>query len=200
MYHLTNNGLPNVWLQDGYKTGTDKFGPYYSINDIPGLYQAIAIALAHGGGELTSCELRVVRRQLGLTQKQLADKLGRTEQTVLLWERDRANKCAAIPTDSAQLIKFMVLDHLRPDMTVPAAFRHIDQPRPERLVMTRSNGQWDSAINNIALSTVIHGKVLEGWKRPDTEVLHFDLGLTVTEFSQAIEARLLEQEVSRWTH
>ncbi len=200
MYNLKNSGLPNVWLQDGYKTGTDKFGPYYSIEDIPGLYRAIAVVLAHGCGDLTARELRIIRQQLGLTQKQLADKLGRTEQTVLLWERDRTNKRAAIPTDAAQLIKFMVLEHLRPDMTVAAAFRHIGQPRPEHLVMTRSNSQWDSAINNITSSTVIHSNILKGWKRPDTEVHHFDHGLTVTEFSQASVVRLMEQEVPQWTH
>ncbi|MDP2793372.1 MAG: hypothetical protein Q8O25_04710 [Sulfurisoma sp.] len=145
MFHMTNSGLPNVWLQSGYRTGEDKFGPYYSIDDLPGLYRAIALSLAHGGGQLSATELRVIRRQLQLTQADLGKRLGRTEQTVLLWERR-----GIIPADAAQQIKLMVLRHFSPRMTIDDAFRHLEQPKPERIVMARRHDQWECALDCIA--------------------------------------------------
>lgn len=142
MFHMTNSGLPNVWLQSGYKTGTDRFGPFYSIDDLPGLYRAIALALAHGGGQLSADELRVIRRQLALTQAQLGAALGRTEQTVLLWERS-----GKIPADAAQHIKLMVLRHFSPKMTIGDAFQHLEQPKPARIVMARRDNQWECALS-----------------------------------------------------
>ncbi len=141
MFHMTNSGLPNVWLQSGYRTGEDKFGPYYSIEDLPGLYRAIALSLAHGGGDLSADELRVIRRQLKLTQAQLAAKLGRTDQAVLLWERR-----GKIPADAAQQIKLLVLRRFSPRMAIEDAFRHLEQPKPARIVLVRRDGQWECAL------------------------------------------------------
>lgn len=141
MFHMTNSGLPNVWLQSGYKTGEDKFGPYYSIEDLPGLYKAIALSLAHGGGGLSADELRVIRRQLELTQAQLGRALGREEQTVLLWERR-----GKIPADAAQQIKLLVLRRFSPRMALDDAFHHLEQPKPERIVLTRRNNQWECVL------------------------------------------------------
>ena len=161
MFHMTNCGLPNVWLQSGFKTGTDKFGSFYSIDDLPGLYRAIALALAHGSGLLSADELRVIRRQLGLTQAQLGAALGRTEQTVLLWERS-----GKIPADSAQNIKLMVLRKFSPHMIIEEAFRHLEQRKPERIVLTRRDNQWEctlTCVDPILLAT----RMVE-WNEEDT--------------------------------
>lgn len=161
MFHMTNCGLPNVWLQSGFKTGTDKFGSFYSIDDLPGLYRAIALALAHGSGLLSADELRVIRRQLGLTQAQLGAALGRTEQTVLLWERS-----GKIPADSAQTIKLMVLRKFSPRMIIDEAFRHLEQRKPERIVLTRRDNQWEctlACVDPILLAT----RMVE-WNEEDT--------------------------------
>jgi DNA-binding XRE family transcriptional regulator len=141
MFHMTNCGLPNVWLQSGYKTGTDKFGPFYSIVDLPGLYRAIALALAHGAGQLSADELRVIRRQLELTQAQLGAALGRTEQTVLLWERG-----GKIPADSAKTVKLMILRHFSPRITIEDAFQHLEQRKPARIVLARTQNQWECVL------------------------------------------------------
>lgn len=142
MFHMTNCGLTNVWLQSGFKTGTDKFGTFYSIDDLPGLYRAIVLSLAHGDRQLSADELRIIRRQLGLTQAQLGASLGRTEQTVLLWERS-----GKIPADAAQHIKLMVLRNFSPRMTIEDAFQHLEQPKPARIVMARCDNQWECALS-----------------------------------------------------
>lgn len=141
MFHMTNAGVDNVWLADGYQTGEDKFGPYYSIEDVPGVYRAIAMALVHGGPTLSNRELRLLRRQLELTQAQLGERIGRTEQTVLLWERS-----GKIPADAARQVKLMALERLAPNITLTEAFRTIDQPRPAKIVLSRRTGEWGMFI------------------------------------------------------
>jgi len=157
MFHYPGCELPNVWLESGFQVGEDKFGPYYSVEDIPGLFRAIAFALAHGGGELSAKELRLLRRQLDLTQRDLADKLGRTEQTVLLWERD-GGRAIHIPADAARLIKIMVLHHFVPRWSIDTVLHHIDQPRPNRIILSRQNGHWESTINGQLLHTATRGQ------------------------------------------
>jgi DNA-binding transcriptional regulator YiaG len=138
---MTNSGLPNVWLASGYETGEDKFGPYYSINDLPGLYVAIAMAITSGDGSLTAGELRLLRRQLDMTQAALAAALGYTEQNILLWERR-----GAIPAPAARQVKLMVLRQLHPAMSLNDAFGHLTKIRPERLVFSRLDNRWAESI------------------------------------------------------
>lgn len=137
MLHLTDSGLPNLYLENGYKIGEDKYGSYYSVEDIDGLYRVTAIALASGGGAMTAAELRLLRRRLGITQAELGSVLGRTEQTVLLWERH-----GRVPDDAAKLIKFMMLNHLEPTMPLRDAFRRLEKRLPEKIVMVRVGNEW----------------------------------------------------------
>ena len=195
MFHMTNSGLNNVWLKNGYKTGEDKFGPYYSINDIPGLYGAITVALAHGGGDLSAAELRVIRRQLGMTQAELGNELGCKDQTVLLWERR-----GVIPEAEAKQIKFMILRQFCPEMKIEAAFRHIEQPRPQRLVMSRENGCWDSVINNMHMYTAEQPAWSTGL---DTELSNLDefdhvLGVVKVVMTADQPKVPVEQEGQQW--
>jgi putative transcriptional regulator len=195
MFHMTNCGLPNVWLQSGFKTGTDKFGNFYSIDDLPGLYRAIALALAHGGGQLSANELLVFRRQLGLTQAQLGAALGRTEQTVLLWERS-----GKIPADSAQTIKLMVLRKFSPHMTIDEAFRHLEQRKPERIVLTRRGDQWECVL--ACLDPVLEATYDSEWNEADFQ---FEIGATwpVQKVGKYIKTHAIEidrnEDSQSWT-
>lgn len=200
MYHFKDSGIENVWLQNGYRTGTDKFGPYLSIDDIPGLYRAIAIALAHGGGSLTCAQLRLMRQQLYMTQKQLAEKIGRTEQTILLWERcvSKENlRTPIVPKDSARLIKLMLLEQLCEGMTLSAAFCHLEQAVQNRIVMTRKNGQWDAAING--LHPVAVHLVSQNWGTREEPHMAFESGGEVTEVSIVHEIAVSSAGVPQWT-
>jgi len=201
MYHFKDSGFEHVWLQNGYKTGTDKFGSYLSVDDILGLYRAIAIALAHGGGSLSPAELRLMRQQLHMTQKQLAEKIGRTEQTILLWERCASKenvRAPVIPKDSARLIKLMVLQQLCEGITLSSAFCHLEQTAQDRIVMTRRNGHWDSAINGTH-PVAVH-LMSQNWNTQEESHTPFDRGHEVTEISRAQEIAITSTGVPQWTH
>lgn len=86
MYHYTESGLRNVWLANGYKVRNVGGEEAVAIHDADQLHQAIGRSLAQKP-HLTGAELRFLRKEMGLSQKRLADMLGSTEQTVSLWER-----------------------------------------------------------------------------------------------------------------
>ncbi len=57
--------------------------------------------------DLTGAELRFLRKEIGLSQKRLADLLGSTEQTVSLWERGRR-----MPKAHDRLVRVIYLESL----------------------------------------------------------------------------------------
>src|SRR5690606_8297361 len=86
MYHYTESGLRNVWLANGYKIRNVGGEDAVAIHDVDQLHQVIGRSLARKP-HLTGTEFRFLRKEMGLSQKRLADMLGSSEQTVSLWER-----------------------------------------------------------------------------------------------------------------
>lgn len=60
------------------------------IPDGDDFYALVAIPLRAGGeGEITGATLRAYRKKYGLTQLQMAEKLGVTKESISEWERNR---------------------------------------------------------------------------------------------------------------
>ena len=87
MLELTDAGLRNVWLRNGYVQHTTPYGKGVSFDDLDGLTRAICNALAQKPGKLTGAEFRYLRNAMLLSQKSLGDMLGYSEQTVAKWEK-----------------------------------------------------------------------------------------------------------------
>lgn len=87
MYHYTDGGLRNVWLENGYVEHDTPYGKAVSFHDAGGLTRAICNALINKPSKLTGAEFRYIRSSLLLSQKMLGKKLGYTEQAVALWEK-----------------------------------------------------------------------------------------------------------------
>ena len=87
MYHYTECGLDNVWLENGYKVHKTPYGKGVSIDDASGLHAVLVAELVKKQGRITGKELRFLRTHLALSQSNLAKCLGATEQSVSLWER-----------------------------------------------------------------------------------------------------------------
>lgn len=86
MYHYTESGLDNVWLENGYTKRRTPYGVATAVQDVDGLYKVIGRTLALKG-HLTGAEFRFLRKRLGLSQARFAALIGKTEQAVALWER-----------------------------------------------------------------------------------------------------------------
>jgi putative transcriptional regulator len=89
-YHYTECGLDNVYLENGFTLHKTAYGRGLSIDDTDGLHREIGRWLIGLPKPLNGAELRFLRIELDMTQKDLAAVLGTTEQTLRLWEKHRA--------------------------------------------------------------------------------------------------------------
>lgn len=88
-YHYTESGLDNIWLVNGYKIHKTPYGEGVSIHNTEGLHKAIALWLINLPKPLTGAELRFIRTDMELTQKNMAGILGATEQSLRLLEKHK---------------------------------------------------------------------------------------------------------------
>lgn len=88
MYRYLGCGLDNVHLRNGYEVQTTASGQeVIAITDIPGLHRAIAENLCDAPRALTPQEFRFIRKELDMSQRQVALLVNMEEQTVSNWER-----------------------------------------------------------------------------------------------------------------
>jgi DNA-binding transcriptional regulator YiaG len=107
MYQYRESGLDTVWLVNGYTIIDDEeFGECVSITDTRGSHKAIAHDLIFNKPTLTGAEFRFLRKELELSQKALADLLGKDEQAVARWEK--AHKA---PAQADRMLRVLVLDY-----------------------------------------------------------------------------------------
>ena len=90
MYHYEECGLSDVWLIDGFKIVDDEeYGELVSIASVNELHKTIGLYLINEKPELNGEEIRFLRKELNLSQKNLAGILSVNESTVRNWESDR---------------------------------------------------------------------------------------------------------------
>ena len=88
VYRYTECGLDNVFLEGVDVQQDDHGDEVYSIENILSLHKVIAHAIIGRRGGLSGPELRFLRSEMGLTQEELAKRLGCTRVTISRWERD----------------------------------------------------------------------------------------------------------------
>lgn len=90
LYRYKGCGLDNVYLQNGYAVNTLRSGEeVISIEDIEGLHCAIASAIVDSASALDARTFKYLRKELDMSQRQVAQMFDVDEQTVSLWERAR---------------------------------------------------------------------------------------------------------------
>ncbi|HET6632020.1 MAG TPA: helix-turn-helix domain-containing protein [Rhodanobacteraceae bacterium] len=90
MYRYKGCGLDNVYLRNGYTSGRTKSGEeVVSIQDVDGLHCALATAIIDSPSSLDAKTFKFLRKELDMSQRQLAHIFDVEEQTVSLWERAR---------------------------------------------------------------------------------------------------------------
>lgn len=105
MHHYTESGLPYVWLTDGYRLENTPYGETLSIQDADGLHRAIARWIAETLPRIGGREVKFLRLELDCTQAELGERLGVTEQTVSLWERQPDKP---LPPAADRLLRLLV--------------------------------------------------------------------------------------------
>lgn len=86
IYHYKSCGLDNVFLMNGFREEETEYGRAVAFSDIAGLHMAIALYIIRQDGKLSGKEFKFIRRELELTQEQLAKYLGVATQEINRWE------------------------------------------------------------------------------------------------------------------
>ena len=126
-YHYTDSGLDNVWLENGYTAHKTAYGEGISIQDTAGLHKAIGTWLIEAPKPLNGAELRFIRMEMELTQRDLAGILGSDEQAVRRWEKQRSKPFNG-PAD--RLLRAVYHEYLEGDGSVRRMvdrLAHLDQ-------------------------------------------------------------------------
>jgi DNA-binding transcriptional regulator YiaG len=112
MYHYTESGLRNIWLVNGYLVKRTSYGKAVSIRDLEGLHRYIGSVVARQPG-LSGPELRFLRKEMGMSQRALAEFVGTSEQNISLWERR-----GRVPQAADRIIKLAYLETINKDGNV----------------------------------------------------------------------------------
>ena len=142
MYHYTECGLQNVWLENGYKRHKTPYGGGVAIDDVEGLHAAIGRVIARRP-RLTGAELRFLRKEMEMSQRALADLLGTSEQNVSLWERR-----GRVPQYARRLVKAIYVEHLEGHVQIRKMIDALiaqDEDGTDRLHFTANGGRWKMA-------------------------------------------------------
>jgi DNA-binding transcriptional regulator YiaG len=142
MYHYTESGLQNIWLENGYIVRKTPYGKGVSIDDVEGLHREIGRAIARKP-HLTGAELRFLRKELGMSQSALGSMVGTSEQNVSLWERR-----GRMPRAADRLVRLLYLEHISDNPKICeliSRLNELDQQKIEKLHFSAEHGSWKEA-------------------------------------------------------
>lgn len=111
MYHYTECGLDDVYLQNGFKITKSRSGRSVSIKNIEGLHDAIGENLVLHKKDLNGKEIRFLRHELLMSQSTLAHCLGIGWQAINRWENGKTQ----IPKPAEALIRLLYMSTRHPE-------------------------------------------------------------------------------------
>lgn len=149
--HYTMCGLDGIYLLNGFLPKKTPHGNGVTISDIDGLHKTIGLSLIMDRKTLTPEELRFLRKEMGLTQADLAQRLGLSDQQVARWEKGECE----ISSPAEKLIRFYYALELVP-VKKRASFlnklnksiKHLtksDEVRTPKLVFKETEYGWAKA-------------------------------------------------------
>ena len=128
MYHYTDGGLTNVWLQNGYEVRSTPYGNGVAIYDLEGLVKEICLALAVKSSPLDNNEFRYIRSVgMLLSQVGLGSTMGVDARSVARWE-----KHGRPPRWADRIIRVLYIAHADGDQTTRSVINRINTV--ERLI------------------------------------------------------------------
>lgn len=104
-------GLDGIYLLNGYTEEEHDGERHLSVADVDGLYQAIGRHLVVHRKGLAPKEIKFLRNTLGLTQAEMAKRLGNNSQSVARWEKGECE----IPGSAEKLLRAIFLASLLRD-------------------------------------------------------------------------------------
>jgi DNA-binding transcriptional regulator YiaG len=144
MYHYTDGGLQNVWLENGFALHSTKHGEAISFDDLDGLNTAICLALCKKTSKLTGAEYRYLRQAMLMSQASLGDLLGVSNQAVAIWE-----KSGRIPKLADTAIRLIYTAQANGDEKVKNIVTALNETERFMLVMRETKKGWVATSRNL---------------------------------------------------
>ncbi len=144
MYHYTECGLRNVWLVNGYGMQRTPYGEGVAIRNLDGLHRVIARRLVRLPRTLAGREFRFLRKELELSQENLADYLGCNVQALARWEKGKSR----VAKPAERLLRLLYREADEGDTAIMALIKRIGSRGPAeraRMEFERTRGQWKAA-------------------------------------------------------
>ena len=142
MYQYTDCGLDNVWLINGYKAWGTPYGEATAVESADQLHRAIALFLVNRKPRLSGGEFRFIRRELYLSQAELAQILGNDAQSVARWE-----KSGRIPRMAERFLRALYREHAEGNAGIRELVARLSDERregKERLVFEDTEIGWQA--------------------------------------------------------
>lgn len=137
-------GLDNIYLTSGYHVRMVAGEEFVSVHDADGLHQAIAMTLAQHRKVLSGKEVRFLRKFLDLTQRELGDLLGVSDQSVARYEKDQS----ALDGATDALLRILVVQRAEDGVNVRQlleCIRSSDDLSEDCLTLEHDDHEWRTA-------------------------------------------------------
>ncbi len=139
--HYTACGLDNIYLTGGYEVKEIGGETFVSVHDVEDLHMAIATYLAKQRKVLAGPEVRFLRKYLDLTQRELGELLGVSDQSVARYEKAQSTLEGA----SDALLRLLVTAQAQGCINVRdelSAIRSADDAADDEMTFERSDHEW----------------------------------------------------------
>jgi DNA-binding transcriptional regulator YiaG len=137
-------GLDDVYLLSGFTRTADADGESVSIQNLDGLHRAIGEHLAKHKKALNGSEIRFLRKQMDISQDQLAEILAVTDQTVARWEKQETEITGPAELLLRVIYLTEILEHVNP-RELAAKLRELDSGPKDRQVFQSTSEGWQAA-------------------------------------------------------
>ncbi|WP_281546223.1 helix-turn-helix transcriptional regulator [Grimontia sp. SpTr1] len=127
MYHYTECGLDNVYLQSGFEVEEYEGEEYISFEDFEGLHQAIAHAITDKPSGLTGDEFKFLRKELNQSRRILGELVGLDQQTIGRWE----NGDSPIPKWADAYIRQLYLESIEESSSLSLMLQSLAEKEAE---------------------------------------------------------------------
>ena len=139
--HYNWGGLDDVYLMSGYERCSTEDGDDIIIQDMDGLHRAIAEHLVLTKKSLNGKEVRFLRGQMDLSQRDLGALMRTTDQSVARWEKGEVR----IPGPAEMLLRALYMASVSGKIDVrelAEAVTDADEVLTRRQVFAESDGKW----------------------------------------------------------
>jgi putative transcriptional regulator len=143
-YQFQASGLNDIFLLNGVSETDTPYGPMVHIHNVHGLQRAIGLHIAEKPQLMTGAEFRFLRRQIELTQSDLAKRMCITDQTIANYEKGKTKLGSADP-----FMRALYLVHILPEQT--------------RVGILKPMIEESAAMSRKRLPDVARISIVEGW-------------------------------------